>query len=824
MLAAHGFAAATACQARPGGHRHLPSGTPPYTTQPVLPDLPVRDILPALTAALATGNAVLVAPPGAGKTTLAPLHLLGAPWLQGGIVMLEPRRLATRAAASRMSALLGEAVGGTVGYRTRLDSAVSAATRIEVVTEGLLVRRLQSDPGLDGVGLVILDEVHERALQADLALALCLDLQRQLRPELRLLAMSATADGARLSTLLAGPVVESAGRMFPVAIHHAARDVAQPRDLPDAMARAIRDALAAHAGDILAFLPGMAEIRRTQSGLEGCGATVLPLHGDLAPAEQDLALTQGAGRRVVLATAIAETSLTVPGVRVVVDGGWRRTPRLDPATGLTRLATVRISRAAADQRAGRAGREAPGVAIRLWTATQHRGLAVFDRPEILDAELSGLVLDCLAWGTEPEALPFPDPPPAGALAAGRALLTDLGALAGAITPAGRRMVQLGAHPRLAAMMLAAHTPAERALAADLAALLEERDPLRGRDPPADVALRLDALAGRGDADGAAVSRIRWAAGQYRHRLGTSAAAAGNPAPLLAAAFPDRIAQRRGEIGSFRLAGGGSAKLPPTDPLARESLLAVGALDLKASARIRLAAKLDPADLPPGRITETVENGFDPVSGAVLSRRRRRLGTLVLDDRTVPADPADTAAALAAALATRLDTLDWTDAARQLQARAGWLRTLDGAVPDLSDAALAAAVGDWLAPHLTGMARLADAARLDLVAIFRGWLGWDLAARLDRDLPTHLPLPNGRAAIDYTQPVPLASARAQAFYGQRTTPLLCGGRIKLQFALLSPAGRPVAITADLAGFWEGAWADVRRDMRGRYPRHDWPERP
>ncbi len=786
-------------------------------------DLPVREALPALEAVLAAGNAVLVAPPGAGKTTLVPLHLLHQ--VPGRIVMLEPRRLAARAAATRMAATLGEPVGGTVGYRTRLDSAVSAATRIEVVTEGLLVRRLQSDPGLDGIGLVILDEIHERALAADLALALCLDLQRQLRPELRLLAMSATADGARLSALMGAEVVESAGRMFPVAVQHARRDIASPRDLPGAVAAAVRDALAAHDGDVLAFLPGMGEIRRAQAALDGCGALVLPLHGDLPPAEQDRALRPADQRRVVLATSIAETSLTVPGVRVVVDGGWRRTPRLDPATGLTRLATLRISRAAADQRAGRAGREAPGVAIRLWTPALHRGLPPFDRPEITEAELSGLVLDCLAWGTAPEALPFPDPPAAGPLAAARALLADLGATEeAAITPAGRRMAELGAHPRLAAMMLAAASAPEQALAADLAALLEERDPMRERDAPADIALRLEALAGRRDADRGALSRIRQAANQYRRRLRTAAPAAGDPAPLLAAAFPDRIAQRRSEVGSFRLSGGGGAKLPATDPLAKAPLLVAAALELGASARIRLAAPLDPADLPAGRITETVESGFDPVSGAVLSRRRRRFGALVLDDRTVPADPAETARILADAAGRKLEVLDWTEASRQLQARAALLRGLDPAVPDLSDAALSAGVRDWLAPHLLGTSRLADAAKLDLHALLRGLLGWEHASRLDRDLPTHLALPGGRAAIDYTQPVPLASARAQAFYGQRTTPTLAGGRVPLQFALISPAQRPVAITADLAGFWAGAWADVRRDMRGRYPRHDWPEQP
>ncbi len=798
----------------------------------MLPALPVAEALPALLDALARRpNAVLAAPPGAGKTTTVPLALMDAAWRgDGRILVLEPRRLAARAAAARMAFLIGEPVGQTVGYRTRLDSAVSDATRIEVITEGLLVRRLLGDPALDGVAAVLLDEVHERALEADLALALCLDLQRVLRPELRLLAMSATLDGARLSGLMNAPVIESAGRMFPVDVRHAARDVADVRDLPDAMARAVRAALSEHEGDILAFLPGMGEIRRTESALAGCGALVLPLHGDLPPAQQDLALRPAESRRVVLATSIAETSLTVPGVRIVVDGGWRRAPRLDPATGLTRLATLRISRAAADQRAGRAGREAPGVAVRLWTPALHRGLPPYDRPAILEAELSGLVLDCAAWGTAPGDLPFPDPPPAGALAAARALLAGLGALDvdGRITVQGRRMAALGAHPRLAAMMLSAEGPGQAALAADLAALLEERDPLRGRDAPADLQLRLDALAGGGgDVDRGAVSRIRQQSAAYRRRLGTMGAATGDPGPLLAAAFPDRIAQRRGEPGSFRLSGGGGARLPRNDRLADAPLLAIASLDLKASARIRLAAPLDPAALPPSieaQVTETVESGFDPASGAVLSRRRRRLGALVLEDRTVAADPEATAAALAQAVGRRLDTLPWTDAARQLQARAAWLRELDPDTPDLSDAVLAASVGQWLAPHLLGLSRLAEVAGLDLHGVLRGLLGGQRAARLDRDLPTHLALPGGRAAVDYAQPVPLASARAQAFYGLAAMPSLAGGRVKLQLALLSPASRPIAITADLAGFWRGAWADARKDMRGRYPRHDWPERP
>jgi ATP-dependent helicase HrpB len=798
--------------------------------------LPVAASLPALHAALAEGaNAVLIAPPGAGKTTLVPLSLLAAPWLADGrIVMLEPRRLAARAAATRMAFLLGEPVGQTVGYRTRLDSAVSAATRIEVVTEGLLVRRLQSDPGLDGVALVILDEVHERALDADLALAFCLDLQRELRPELRLLAMSATADGARLGPLLAARIIESDGRMHPVAASHAARDIAQLRELPDAMARAIRGALAAHPGDVLAFLPGMGEIRRTESALAGCGALVLPLHGELPPAEQDRALRMAEGRRVVLATSIAETSLTVPGVRIVVDGGWRRAPQLDPATGLTRLATVRISRAAAEQRAGRAGREGPGVAIRLWTAALHRGLPAFDRPEILQAELSGLALDCAAWGAAPSALPFPDPPPAGPLAAAHALLAELGALdgAGRITESGRQMARLGAHPRLAAMMLAAATPGEAALASDIAAVLEERDPLRATDASADIALRLAALAGHADADRGAVSRINRAAAQYRRRLRLgNAAAEGDPARLIAAGFPDRIAQRRGEPGSFRLAGGGGARLPVSDPLSKAKLLAVASLEMKAGARIRLAAPLEVANLPPAlaaRVVEAVETGLDPTTGSVLARRRRRLGALVLEDRTEPADPAETAAALAAA--ANVAQLPWDDAARQVQARVALMRGLEPEEgwPDLSDAALAADRA-WLAAHLNGMSRIADLSRLDMAAVLRATLaalpdGWQRTARLDRELPPHLPVPRGRAAVDYTQPVPLAEARAQHFYGLRETPKLAGGRIELRIALLSPAGRPVAITGDLAAFWRGAWADVRKDMRGRYPRHDWPEDP
>jgi ATP-dependent helicase HrpB len=806
-----------------------------------MPDLPIAECLPHLLAVLgAQPNAVLVAPPGAGKTTCVPLALLDtAPVDRGRILVLEPRRLAARAAASRMASLIGEPVGRTVGFRTRLESVVSSVTRIEVVTTGLLVRRLLGDPGLDGVSAIILDEIHERSLEADLALAFCLDGQAMLRPDLRLLAMSATLDGARLSAIMAAPIVESAGRAHPVEIRYASRDIPNARDLPEAMARAIRAALAEAPGDILAFLPGMAEIRRTEAALDGLDAAVLPLHGDLPPAAQDLALRPAEGRRVVLATAIAETSLTVPGVQTVIDGGFRRAPRFDPACGLTRLATERVSRAAADQRAGRAGREAPGLAIRLWTSAAQRGLRPHDRPEILDAELSGLVLDCAAWGTPPGKLTFPDAPPEGAVAAARALLTDLGALdeAGGITALGERMSSLGAHPRLAAMMLAAEDSAQAARACDIAALLEGRDPLRsGPETPADIMARLEMLADPGaaatpGADRNAIHGIRQAARQYRGRLGIGAGrvvAAGNPAPLIAAAFPDRLAQRRGEPGSFRLSGGGGARLAVTDPLAKAGLLAVAALEMKASPLIRMAAPLDVADLPSGlaaRIKETVETSLDPVTGSVLARRRKRLGALVLEESSAPPDAAAAAAALLDAVRSDLSRLPWTQGSRNLQARLRLMHALEADTwPASDDDNLIASLEDWLGPHLHGLTRLGDLLALDLNVILLDRLDWTLRSRLDRELPTHLPLPGGQAAVDYTEPVPIAAARAQHFYGLAETPKLAGGRVPLRLALLSPAGRPIALTADIAGFWRGAWADARRDMRGRYPKHNWPENP
>jgi ATP-dependent helicase HrpB len=808
----------------------------------LLPELPVTEALPRLAEALRAGsNAVLVAPPGAGKTTLVPLVLRDEGWAAGQkILVLEPRRVAARAAARRMASLLGEEVGNTVGLVTRLERATSAATRIEVITEGLLVRRLQSDPGLDGVAAVLFDEAHERNLDTDLALAFCLDLQRALRPELRLLAMSATLEAEGFARLLGdAPVVESLGRAFPVAVQYRQRELKEHRELPEAMASAIREALRAHPGDVLAFLPGWGEIRRTADRLGGIDADVLPLHGEMPPAEQDKALNPGPRRKVVLATSIAETSLTVPGVRIVVDGGFRRAPRLDPATGLSRLATLRISRAAAEQRAGRAGRTESGVAIRLWTEALHRGLPISDRPEILESELSSLALDCAAWGAEPATLPFLDPPPTGAMAAARALLRDLDALdaEGRVTATGRRMARLGTHPRLARMMTAADSAEEAALAAELAALLEERDPIRGREAPSDIHLRLDLLHGADDpnADRAALGRIRRAVTLHRRRLGVPGGteAAGDPGVLLAAGFPDRIAAKRGTMdGAFRMASGQGARLPATDKLGKSPLLAVADLELAGTeARIRMAAPLDRAVLEarfPERLVREEGAAFDPRAGAVVARRRLRFGPLVLEEATIPhADPAAVAEELAKAAATRaFRDLNWTDAASQTRARLGWMHKLAPQEwPDVSDAALAASATEWLAPWLSGLTKLSELKGLDATGILRALVPHAQQRALDAGLPVRVELPKGRsAAIDYSGEVPRLEARAQWLFGMATLPPLAQGRIPLQVALLSPAGRPVAVTADLPGFWRGAWADVRKDMRGRYPKHDWPEDP
>ncbi|CEF55186.1 ATP-dependent helicase HrpB [Acetobacter ghanensis] len=844
----------------------------PFFSDPdqIADGLPVKDILPELRRVLAVeptperaASAIVVAPPGAGKTTSIPPVLAACAWRgeSGRVIMLEPRRLAARAAAQRIASLMGEEAGGFVGYRTRIDSAVSARTRIEVLTEGLFLRRLLGDPMLEDVACVILDEVHERSLEADLALAFCLDLQRTLRPDLRLVAMSATAETERLANLMQAPVLTSEGRMFPLEVHHSKKDIPTLRDIAPATAAGIRQALAETEGDILAFLPGTGEIRRTAQLLDGVKATVLPLHGELHPAEQARVLQPAntGERRVILATSIAETSLTVPGVRVVVDCGYRRAPRFDAGAGLSRLETLRISKAAARQRAGRAGREAPGTAYCLWSAHTQRAMPQHDRPEILEADLSDYVLATALWaetvGTT-DTLPLPDQPPGSAVAAARDLLHQLGALDedGHITQLGSRMAQLGTHPRLAAMLLAARTAEEAAMAADLAALLEERDPLRPRQtaqgrppaiPPADISLRLDLIAGDNhpDADRGALSRIRLAAKRFRSRLSIphNLPAQGDPAALLAAGFPDRIALCRGEPGSYRLANGSNARLKRDDGLSQHRLLAIAGLHLRTAAEIRLAAPLDPNALPPAlleRTHEQVETMLDPVSGNILARRRTRIGCLVLKDRTEKVKPEEAATLLLLHARDNLETaLNWTDAVRQLQARVALARSIHAPTepaadpkdetetwPDFASPALASTVEIWLAPYMADCTSVAAIKTLDIHSLLRNLLTYSQYQWLERELPTHLPFPGGRAEVDYTQPVPVASARAQVFYGTDQTPLLAGGRVPLRLALLSPAGRPQAITADLGGFWQGGWADMRRDMRGRYPRHDWPENP
>lgn len=792
--------------------------------------LPVGAALPALARALATeGAAVLVAAPGSGKTTLVPPALLGAPWAEGRIVLTAPRRVAVRAAARRIAELLGCPVGGLVGYRTRIDSKVSAATRLEVLTTGLLLRRLQDDPGLVGTACVLLDEAHERSLDADLLLAFLVEARAVLRPDLRLVVMSATIDASGFARLLGdAPVLEAPGRLFPVTVSHAARDLGSVRDLPEAMARAVRAALAARDGDVLAFLPGLGAIRATEALLAGVGAQVHALHGDLSPDLQDRALRPGQGRKVILASPIAETSLTVEGVTTVVDGGFRRAPVRDPATGLPRLATLRISRASAEQRAGRAGRLGPGHAERLWTQALHRGLAPGDPPEILQADLAGFVLEALVWGTDPRALPLLDPPPEGAVAAARALLSSLGALdaAGRPTEAGRRMARLGAHPRIARLLLEGEATGAVREAAGIAAVLEEGDPLargEGGPPQADLGLRLGALRGP----------VAEAARRYASRLagGSGGISLGR---LVASGFPDRIAALDpAEPGRFRLAGGGAARLPPTDPLAREALLAVAAADPGGlgGPRILLAARLDRAELAQvagGRLTRGVETRFDPRTRRVTSRLVERLDQILLSEtQSAIADPEAAAWALAEAAAERgFVDLGWSEGTIQFRARVAAMRILEpDAWPDLSDASLAATAPAWLAPLLAGATSLAELGWIDPGPGLRAQLAPGGERVLDRALPPSVELPKGgRVRIDYTQSPPRLEARAQALYGLKAAPSLAGGRIRLAVALLSPAGRPIAVTGDLAGFWEGAWAEVRREMRGRYPKHDWPERP
>ncbi|MHB1862655.1 MAG: ATP-dependent helicase HrpB [Gemmatimonadaceae bacterium] len=816
--------------------------------------LPIDEALPALRAALrAHASAVLQAPPGAGKTTRVPLALLDEPWLSGrAIVMLEPRRLATRAAARFMARTLGQPVGRTVGFRVRGESAVSGATRVEVVTEGILTRRMRHDPALDGVGLVIFDEFHERSVHADLGLAFALQSQALLRPDLRLLVMSATLDGDPVAALLGGaPIVRSEGRSFPVDTRYLPRR-AESRVEQDAAA-AVQRALTHDTGDILVFLPGAGEIRRASELLAGRLADsrvhVAPLYGDLPADEQDRAIQPSppGQRKVVLATSIAQTSLTIEGVRVVIDAGLARGPRFSPRSGMTRLETVRVSRASADQRRGRAGRVAPGVCYRLWSAPEDHHLVAHESPEMLTADLAPVALELAAAGiAQPTDLKWLDPPPAAAFRQARELLAELGALGpdGRITPHGTRMAALGAHPRLAHLMLRGAELGAAADAATVAALLEERDILRGEGapPPADFTLRVDALRPRrgiahlaaATVDGAAAHRVRELAQRWRAQLESPPAAAEIPlGALLALAYPDRVAQRRvGQRTRYLMRNGQGAVLGDAAAFSDAEYLVITETDgRQPESRIYLAAPIALADLEAqlgDQFTTDDEYTWNAERAAVVAQRVTRLGAITLREATLAEpDPARVAGVMARELLRRgVGSLPWSDAARSLRQRVAFLRTIDSTWPDLSDAALTATVEQWLAPLLVGTRRLDDVRALDLADALRGMLSWPQRAALDTLAPLQVTVPTGsRVTIDYANAEsPVLAVRLQEMFGLADTPRVAGGRVPLTLHLLSPARRPVQVTTDLAGFWQRSYFDVRKDLRGRYPRHYWPDDP
>jgi ATP-dependent helicase HrpB len=795
--------------------------------------LPIEAVLPDLRSALATNpNAVLVAPPGAGKTTSVAPALLDQPWCTGQILLLSPRRLAARAAAERMAELAGQSVGQTIGYATRMDSKSSAATRVLVLTEGIFVNRIQADPELAGVSAVLFDEVHERSLDSDFGLALALEAQGAFRPDLRLLAMSATLDGARFSSLMGdAPVIESAGRSHPLDLRYLGRRGEQR--LEDAMAQAIRTALREELGDVLAFLPGVAEIARTQERLAGLGDSiaVLPLHGTLTPPEQRAAIRRDPEdrRKVILATSIAETSLTIDGVRVVVDSGMARRARYDPLAATTRLVTERASQAAATQRAGRAARQAPGVAYRLWEEAATGGLPRFDPPEILDSDLAPLVLQCAAWGeSDPLRLRWLDPPPGPLLAEARKRLQALAAVdgTGAITPNGRAIAALPLPPHLAHMLLCGARSGCAMLAAEIALLLQERG-LGGQGE--DLEARL--MRWRSDrGERARKSRKlaeRWATLAQR-QVGTTQPADLPPAILLALAYPDRVAKRRDGSGeAWASAGGRSFRLDPTSSLITAQWLAIGEVQGKAAdARILSAVALDPIDvethLAP-RIERVSRCSFALAERRAEARLERRLGAIRL---TSGPDPAPSVEALCEALIGGvrehgLDLLHWGDKAQALRQRAGF-----AGVAALEDAALLATLEGWLAPLLAGHRSLAAATPGHLHNALQNLLGWDAAQTIDRIAPSDFTSPAGtRHAIDYSATAgPTVELRVQALYGLDAHPVVGRDAIPLVLSLTSPAGRPIQTTRDLPGFWRGSWRDVAKDMRGRYPRHHWPDAP
>ena len=800
----------------------------------------------------ASAGLVLQAPPGAGKTTRVPLALLDEGWLGGAkIVMLEPRRLAARAAARRLAESLGETVGRTVGYRVRLDTRVGPSTRLEVVTEGVLTRMLQDDPTLDGVGLLIFDEFHERSLHADLGLALALHAQRLVRPDLRLLVMSATLDVAPVARLLGDvPIVASEGRAFPVTTHYERVPHADRRSVEGRVVATIQRALRDDDGGILVFLPGAAEIRRVELQLrelvDANRIIVAPLHGSLAGDAQDQAIEPAppGKRKVVLATSIAETSLTIQDVGVVVDSGLARVPRFSPRTGMTRLETVRVTRSSAEQRRGRAGRVAAGVCHRLWTEIEQEQLLPRATPEILEADLAPLALELAVAGIEnPSELRWLDPPPNAALAQARELLTELEALDDHFqsTPHGRAMAGLAVHPRLAHMLLRARTLNVGVAASRLAALLGERDPFRGEDTrlDADLRSRLDAVTRAGNdqrVDASVVRRVRALADQLARQLGVERDEPGadvSPGLLIALAYPDRIAQHRGHArGRFVMRNGRGATLDPNDPLGNADFLAIAAVDdRQPESRVFLAAPLSREDIAAhfaGQMREQRVIEWDARAERVIARRQTMLGAIVLEDEPLAdVDPLEVATALARALATNgVGALPWSEAARRLRQRLAFVHHMDATWPDVSDAALAQSIEAWLAPRIVGMRSRAEVERLDLGAALLEQLSWTQRAALDELAPTHLTVPSGsRVPIDYSDPhAPVLAVRLQEMFGCADTPRIAGGRVPLTLHLLSPAHRPLQVTRDLAGFWRTSYFDVRREMRGRYPKHDWPEDP
>ena len=817
------------------------------------PPLPIDAAIPSLREALArVGSAVLVAPPGAGKTTRVPLHLLDEPWVAGGrVIVLEPRRIAARAAAVQMSRLLGEEVGGTVGYRVRLERRISARTRIEVVTEGILTRMVQDDPALEGVAAVIFDEFHERHLTADLGLALTLESRQVLRPDLRVLVMSATLDAAPVATLLDAPVILSEGRAFPVETRW--RPPREGVALPVTVAGAVRECCADDSieGDLLVFLPGLAELHRVRSALETSPPAgdpeVLLLHGGLTLGEQDVVLrSRGTRRRVVLSTAIAESSVTLDGVRIVVDAGLSRVPRFSPRSGMTRLETTRVSRASADQRRGRAGRTASGTCVRLWSEGTHAQLLARAVPEILEADLAPLALELACAGiADPTALRWLDLPPDGALAQGRSLLTDLGALDehGRATPHGRKMAALGVVPRLAHLVLTAHERGLGTLGCEIAALLGERDVLRreSAEMDADLTTRVELVRGSfrgpmGDADRGRLERVRQEAKALRRALSDRTQHDDDLAhvgALVALAYPDRVAMRRaGEAPRFLLRNGRGARLATSQRMGASPFLAIADLDGDpAESRIWLAAPLDEEGLRESMadaiVTERVVAWDANDTARVVERER--LGALVLRERPVrDADPElVTQALLDRVRQEGVGAIRWAESAMRMRQRLAFAHlVMPEEYPDVSDGALLSELDEWLAPVLVGARRLADLADADLGAALLGRLGWGARARLDELAPTHVEVPSGsRIGVDYGDPAaPVLAVRLQELFGLADTPRVGLGRVALTLHLLSPAHRPVQVTRDLANFWRTTYFEVRKDLKGRYPRHPWPDAP